>query len=210
MRGHVLNSLRVAAGGFSAAIGGHLVAGFVLPAEAHEVVPGVRGFASLLLHPFIAVETVLLMIGLALIVGAADGRPRLIAAIITLPLGALAGVALQPLLVSVPGLWRLPLGLAFILGAAAAAGRALRLPALIALMLLVALTIAFAVPPERPGLAGRLEVAAAVNAAILLVLLVVAMPRALLNHRHPARLAGQILGAWIVAISLLGIANSFR
>lgn len=179
-------------------------------AEAHEIVPGVTGFASLLLHPFVAVETALLMLGLALVVGSMGRRPPLALGMGVLLVGTSAGVLLQPSAILVPGLWHLPLILALTLGTAAAIGRAVPRSVVIALALLVATAVGIAVPPERPGLVGRAEVVAAVVSAILVTLLVIAVPRAILGHFRPVQLGGQILGAWILAISLLGMTIWFR
>lgn len=179
-------------------------------AVAHEIIPGVTGFASLLLHPFVGVETALLMLGLALVVGAAERRPRPIVVAAILVAGAVVGVLLQPSAILVPGLWRVPLVLALVLGAVAATGWSVPPPALAMLALLVATASGIAVSPERPGVQGRGEAMIAVVAAVLIVLLAVGYPRAWFDRLRPVRLAGQILGAWIVAISLLGMAIWLR
>ena len=180
------------------------------PAEAHEIIPGVTGFPSLLLHPFAAVETVLLMIGLALVVGTAENWRGATPGFVALVAGSIAGVMLQPVSILVPGLWRVPLVLAFILGAVAASGRGLSSLLRIVIVLLVSLALGTAVPPESQSLTGRAEAAAAVVLAILVSMLVIAFPRTVLSRFYPVRLAGQVLGAWIVAISLLGMAVWFR
>ncbi|MGD9805324.1 MAG: hypothetical protein AB7E81_02380 [Hyphomicrobiaceae bacterium] len=182
----------------------------VAPAEAHEIIPGVTGFPSLLLHPFVAVETALLMAGLAVVAGVAGRVPPMISGGAAIVIGAMVGVALQSSAVLLPGLWRVPLGLAFILGALAATGWRLPAAGVVGLGLLVAIAIGIAIPPERAGLIGRLEVAAAVVSAILLVILLIAVPRIAFDRLRPVRVAGQILGAWILAIALMGLAISLR
>jgi len=184
--------------------------GLPVPADAHEIIPGVTGFPSLLLHPFAAVETVLLMIGLALVVGAAESWRGTVSGLMALAAGATAGVMLQPVSILVPDLWRMPLVLAFILGVAAASGRALPPLARTVLILLVSLALGTAVPPESSSFDRRAEAAAAAVLAILLGMLVIAVPRAAFGRLYPVRLAGQVLGAWIIAISLLGMAVWFR
>jgi hypothetical protein len=179
-------------------------------AQAHEVIPGVTGFASLVLHPFVAVETALVMIGLALVTGAAESWRGLLFVCAVAIIGAAAGVMLQPWAILVPGLWRLPLLLALLLGTAAALGRAAALPSLFVLAAAVSVVIGLAVPPERPGLIGRLEAVCAVAAAVLIVLLVIAVPRVVLARVRAVQLAGRIAGAWIFAIALLGMAIWFR
>jgi hydrogenase/urease accessory protein HupE len=179
-------------------------------ANAHEILPGVTGFASLLLHPFVAVETVLLMLGLAFVAGATESGRAILLACTVVVIGAGAGVMLQPSAIMVPGIWRLPLLLALVLGTVAATGRSAALPVLFILALLVSVVVGIAVPPERPGFEGRLETIAAVGVAILAVVLVIAVPRALLGRFRIVRLAGQVAGAWIFAIALLGMAIWFR
>jgi hypothetical protein len=179
-------------------------------AQAHEVIPGVTGFASLLLHPFVAVETALVMLGLALVTGAAESWRGLLVVCAVSMIGAAAGVMLQPWAIIAPGLWRLPLLLALLLGTAAALGRAATLPSLLVLAAAASVVIGLAVPPERPGLVGRFEAICAVASAVLIVLLVIAVPRMVLARIWAAQLAGQIAGAWIFAIALLGMAIWFR
>ncbi|MGE0767264.1 MAG: hypothetical protein AB7L90_12430 [Hyphomicrobiaceae bacterium] len=187
-----------------------LTAGLVGSAGAHEILPGVTGFPSLVLHPFVAVETALVLLGFAIVVGAAGLRPPLGWGIVMLAAGAVAGVLLQTAALVVPGLWRLPLVLALCLGAVAATGLAASGWCLAAMSLLVSTAIGVAVPPERPGLAGRAEAAAAVIAAILATVLVVSLPRFALSRFRAVRLAGRVGGAWIMAIALLGLAVLFR
>jgi hypothetical protein len=66
------------------------------------------------------------------------------------------------------------------------------------------------VPPEHPGFSGRLEAVAAVASAVLAVLLAIAVPRVALARFRIVQVTGQIAGAWIFAIALLGIAIWFR
>lgn len=180
------------------------------PAQAHEVLPGLTGFPSLLLHPFVTVETTLLMIGLALVIGMGERGRSLVPLGAALLLGAAVGVLLQPEAVLWPGLWRAPLALSLVLGGLAAWGRPLPSPVTVTLVLAVAVVIGVGLPPERPGLIGRFEAATAVVFAILLGVLLISTPRAILGRFQPVPLAGQVLGAWIVAIALLGMAIWFR
>jgi len=179
-------------------------------AEAHEIIPGVTGFASLLLHPFVAVETALVMVGLALVTGAAESWRGLIFVCVIVLVGACAGVMLQPSAVLVPGLWRLPLLLALLLGIVAALGRSTAPSVLFVPAVAVSVVVGLAVPPEHPGFSGRLEAVAAVASAVLAVLLVIAVPRVALARFRIVQVTGQIAGAWIFAIALLGIAIWFR
>ena len=192
-----------------AAVVGALEAG-ARPASAHEIVPGVSGFASLLLHPFVAVDMALVMAGFALVVGAVKRRPPVVAGIAAVIVGSLVGVSMQPWALSVPGLWRWPLLLACGLGGLGASGVALRAGALLALGFCSAATIGLGVPPERPGWAGTVEVAAAASVALSVALFALALPRAVLGRHAAVRIAGQVGGAWCVAIAGLGLAVALR
>jgi hypothetical protein len=169
----------------------------------------VTGFASLVLHPFVAVETILVIAALALAVGATE-RPALVL-FATLPAaaGAMLGAALQVEALLWPGLWRLPLVVGLALGMVAASGRSGGTWESLAIAFIAATTIGLGVTAEAPGLAGRFEAGAAAAAAVVLGLIVIALPRALLHH-VVARLAGRVAGAWIVAIAALGLAVSLR
>ena len=179
-------------------------------ASAHEIVPGVSGLVSVMLHPFVTVDTVLVMVGLALVVGAARSRPAVPAGIASVLAGALAGVVIQPWALTVPGLWRWPLVVSVVLGALAAWGVSIGARALLMIGFLASLVVGLGVPPERPGWSGNLEVAAAVSLAVLTTLLVVALPRAGLGRYGAVRVAGRVVGAWCVAIASLGLAIALR
>jgi hydrogenase/urease accessory protein HupE len=182
----------------------------VSSASAHEIVPGLRGFPSLLLHPFVAVEMVLIMVGLALAAGASGPQMPLAAGMVAVMLGSLAGAVAQPSALTVPGLWRGPLVLALGLGALVATGRSLGRSVLVALGFVAAIAIGLGVPPERVGWVGKVEVAGAAAAAIAVTLLALALPRAKFADHAPVRIATRIAGAWCVAIASLGLATGLR
>jgi len=182
----------------------------VSSASAHEIVPGLRGFPSLLLHPFVAVEMVLIMVGLALVTGASAPRMPLATGTVAIMLGCLAGAMAQPSALTVPGLWRGPLVLAVGLGALVATGKSLGRGTLLALGLVAAVAIGLGVPPERPGWIGKVEVAGAAALAIVVTLLALALPRARFADHAPVRIASRIAGAWCIAIASLGLATALR
>jgi hypothetical protein len=182
----------------------------VSSASAHEIVPGLRGFPSLLLHPFVAMEMVLIMVGLALVAGASASRIPLAAGMVAVMLGSFAGALAQPSALTVPGLWRGPLVLAVGLGALAATGRSLGRGTLLSLGLAAAIAISLGVPPERAGWVGKVEVAGAAAVAIVVTLLALALPRAKFSDHAPVRIAGRIAGAWCIAIASLGLAAALR
>lgn len=182
----------------------------VSTASAHEVVPGLRGFPSLLLHPFVAVDMLLIMVGLALVAGASAHRMPLAVGMAVVMLGSFLGAMAQPSALAVPGLWRGPLVVAALLGALAASGTELGRIALLSLGLATAIVIGLGVPPERGSWLGKLEVAGATSVAIVVTFLALALPRAVFAGHAPVRIAGRIAGAWCLAIASLGLASTLR
>lgn len=177
------------------------------PSAAHVLVPGVSGLASLVLHPFASVETLLVIVAAAIAVGASEHPRMLWTAAVAGLVGGTLGALLQASALAWPGLWRLPLVVAAALGAMAALGRTPGPAGSAAAACLAAATLGLGLTPERPGLSGMLEAAVAAAAALALALAAIALPRMLL--RHPvARLAGRIAGAWVLAIAMLGLAAS--
>lgn len=176
---------------------------------AHVLVPGVTGFASLVLHPFAGIETILVIIAATLVVGASE-RPFLLAIVgLAALLGSTLGALLQGVALVWPGFWRLPLVVAAVFGAAAALARAPGTVASAAVAFLAAATLGLGLTPERPGLAGSLEAAGAATAAMAIGLVAIAVPRMLLPCAG-VRIAGRIAGAWLFAIAVLGLVISLR
>jgi len=178
-------------------------------ATAHEIVPGVTGFASMVLHPFVEIESAMLLLALALAVGATLRPGWLAASCCSALAGAALGIAAQPHLVVWPGLWRLPLVLALLFGSLLASGRALGPIGSTTAAFVVAATVALGAAAERPGLAGKLEVWAAVGVAIIIALVAVGWLAALVR-RWAGGLALRVGGAWIAAIAALGLAAALR
>ncbi|MGE0698482.1 MAG: hypothetical protein AB7O57_05245 [Hyphomicrobiaceae bacterium] len=171
----------------------------------HEIVPGVRGLGSLALHPLVAVDTVLVVLGMALLAGGGE-RPRgLLAGLPAIVLGAVAGVWLQRMALAVPGLWRAPLLVGLGLGLMVASGVAPGWRVTLACWLVSASVVALAVPPEHAGLAGRAEAVAAVTAVLGAAMALVALPRAAISSPL-LRIGARVAGAWIAAIAVLGLA----
>jgi hypothetical protein len=180
-----------------------------LPALAHEIVPGVMGFASLVLHPFTAVETILVIGALAFAVGSTECPALVPLCCLPAVAGGMLGAALQVEALLWPGLWRLPLFMGLALGAFAASGRSAGTWGSLAITFIAAATVGLGVIPEEPGLTGRLKAGAAAAVAIIVGLIVLALPRTFLRHAI-ARLATRVVAAWIVAIAALGLSVSLR
>lgn len=179
------------------------------PAAAHEIWPGAPGVVSMLLHPFMTPEIVLVMAGLALLVGANERRATVLLCAPLIVAGVAIGLASQVPLLAFPGLWWWPMIVASWLGLVVASGvRVGRVATLIA-ALLAAVTVGLGVPRERPFVSGALEAWAGVTLALLVVLALFSVPRA--SAHHPlVRIAARIAGAWISAITMLGLAAAMR
>lgn len=161
-----------------------------------------------MLHPFFLSQQLLCLVALCLIAGRAGMRPLplLLAAFI-------AGMAVAAVAkATLPGLalfWRAPLVAAASSGAALAAFP--RLPPWVA-ALLAACTgaaIAMDVAPEWPGVSGLAwTVAATAASAILLAGL--AGPVLALAERRFGPVPPRVAGAWLLAISAMNLALTYR
>ncbi len=173
------------------------------------MIAGITGVWSQALHPFFGVETVLIMVGLACVLG---GQRR----VTTVGLGALAsmagaliGLAAQSSLLTVPGLWRLPLAVALALGGTAAVNVPLGCLGAMTISLVAGATLGLGLVPDGVGVWARVEVWIGCVLAMAAVLAVVAAPAALC----PAWVVGlalRVAGSWIVAIATLGLALTLR
>ena len=179
------------------------------PAAAHVLMPGVSGLGSLVLHPFAGIESVLVLAALAAVVGASERLALVWLSCLAALVGGMLGALAQRDAILVPGLWRLPLVVAGTVGGAAALGWRPRLWSGLAVAFLAAVTIGAGLTPEKAGLIGMVEAGIAAAIATAIVLLAVALPRALARHRA-VHLAGRIVGAWVLAIAMLGLSISLR
>lgn len=195
--------------GWLATAAGLLAPLLVPPVAAHEIIDGVTGFASLVLHPFAGVETVLVIAALTIVVGASERPTLVLVCVLPVVAGAMLGSVLQREAVLWPGLWRLPLVTAIVLAVFAASPRRAAIPGALGSAFIAAVIVGLGLIPENPGLAGRLEAGAAAAAALVLGLVVVAWPRSLFGHPI-ARLAGRVVAAWIAAIAAMGLAVTLR
>ena len=92
-----------------------LLSGGIEPARAHDLIPGVGGFAGRILHPFIIIEHLLCLIMAALIAGL-YGPGSLWRSLAVLIGGVLAGFLSQAVIPIIEQLWMLPLAAALITG----------------------------------------------------------------------------------------------
>ena len=179
------------------------------PAAAHVIIDGVSGFASLVLHPLVTVDTVLVMVAAALVVGATERARLVMVCLFPALAGGMAGSFLQVQALEWPGLWRLPLAVALLLGVLAMTGWRIGSGVGVGTVVVAALTMGLGLIPESIGVAGRAETGAAAGTAIILALVVISVPRAAMQH-PVVQIAGRVIGAWIVAIAALGLTASLR
>lgn len=178
-------------------------------AAAHEIVPGVSGLASAILHPFVTAEIVLVMVALALLVGAEGWSRALALCAPIIATGAAIGLRLQTALLALPALWMWPMVWAGLLGLLLASGlRIGRWPTL-GLAFVSAVTVGLGVPRERPFLSGAIEAWGGATLAMLILAVALALPWAAFESAL-ARSARRVAGAWIAAIAALGLAAALR
>lgn len=173
-------------------------------AEAHEIIPGVTGIASLALHPFVAVDLALVVVATALLAAGRGNLPALATAAAVVCLAAVPGLLLQPHVVAVPGLWRWPLAIAALSGAWLATGVAPPRPVLAVAALACGLCLGIGVPPERSGPGGLTEAALGIALAVTASFAALGVPR-LLFSGPLAALAPRIAGSWISAIAVMAL-----
>ena len=164
----------------------------ISPAEAHEIIPGLRGFPSLLLHPFVGADTLLVLVGVSLAFATQRQGVAVGLALAAIVAGAIAGVVLQHGGLLAAGI-ELTRGLGLILAFATSA------------------TVALGTPRERLGVAGDLEVALATIVATGAVLVLGAGPlRALRRRAVAADIGCRVVGAWVAAIAALAFAAGMK
>lgn len=184
------------------------------PAAAHQIVPGVTGFPSLMLHPLASADTTLCLLAAGLLIGLRGPlRPVLGAA--ALAAGVALGAASQlvftgalPSLVFVV-LLNLPLGLAGLGGVLVATAPRLGPVGLAAALVALAAMIGMLLLPEAPGIAGLAEAAAGALLGAVLAAALVAVPVRLVGARFgtvPAR----VVGSWLAAVAIFMLALSLR
>ncbi|MBS0241659.1 MAG: hypothetical protein JSS20_05735, partial [Proteobacteria bacterium] len=160
-------------------------------------------------HAFATIETALVMIAAALFCGAAEQPRNLGLCLAAGAIGIAAGLHAMPYVSLWPGLWRFPLVLALLAGAIVAVGSKPFVAAQLAISVVAGGVLGIAATPGGPGLIRLAEAWAAAVIAFTLAMTCFAWPRATFGYRA-VRLGARILGAWIMAISALGLAAPGR
>lgn len=184
------------------------MAAFPGPADAHEIVPGVGGFAGLMLHPLLLPEQAFCLFASVLLASRVDSR-EIVWCIGALAAGMLFGRVVILLLPGLRQIWYLPMVAAILAGMTVATFGALPRTVALTGIFLLAATGAIGILPETGG---RGALRDAVVAAVLtngLALLVLALPLTFATG-HWAMLAIRAMGAWLAALALLFLAFAWR
>lgn len=188
-----------------------LLAALVLvapPAAAHEVLPGVDGFAGELLHSLAAPELLLCIVAAGIVAGRLGWRD-LPWSLGVLAGAMLAGKAAQILAPQIAMFWRAPAIVTLAAGVAIAAFPAMPRSAGLALAALLGFVVAVGVPAEEPGPAGVVRALSAAMTVSALLAAAIAAPVSIVERRFGG-VGPQIAGAWIAAIAAMNLALSFR
>jgi urease accessory protein len=167
------------------------------PANAHGTLPGGGGFAAGLTHPFIAVEHLLVLLGL----GAVLGRQGVRGPVVGLLCGLIAGLAVT--LLQLGGLQPAILILALVMGAVLAAA----IPVGPTIRMALAITSGFLVGADTDGAAGppaTIAFAGVTFGVLLIVLNAMALAQYGANRLNGVPL--RVAGSWIAAATILVLA----
>jgi len=178
-------------------------------AQAHEILPGVGGFPSMVLHPILTLDLLLCLLAMGLLTSGQIGL-SLLFGLLAATAGICIGHLIKGWILQLYGVWRLPLisaGLAGLL--VAAVGTSVRPAWSLLAAWLLGMVVGIGTQADRPGAIGILEALGGGAVAAALVMLVIRLPVAYLKH-PPAQVMARVLGAWIAAISLMVLALSFR
>ncbi|MFZ1813878.1 MAG: HupE/UreJ family protein [Rhizobiaceae bacterium] len=180
-----------------------LIALMTAPAMAHELVPGVSGFAGQMLHPILITEQLILLGAMALVAGRMKGM--FVQAALAFVAGIAVGKAAHLAIPWLPLFWYVPLALVLLAGLAVASlpGISVRLGA--GLIFLLAGALSIDIIPDQPEPASLGVAVAATLASGLLFLLLVGLPLQKVESRW-GKVVIRVAGAWLAAIALLNLA----
>lgn len=178
------------------------------PALAHEVVPGVTGFAGLMLHPILLPEQAMCLAGFLLVTGRMAREDFLVAFT-----AMLAGLAIgKALNIAAPGLstfWYMPAVLALIAGLSVATFARIRAVLGVFLVFLLSFFLSVAIVPETPTMNGVYTAVFAAMATSTIAMLLVGYPLTYVKSRWGGILI-RVGGAWLAAIAALFLAFAIR
>ncbi|GIL01082.1 MAG: hypothetical protein BroJett030_09810 [Alphaproteobacteria bacterium] len=189
----------------AAAIASWLVA--AVPAAAHEAIPGVTGFAALMLHPLVIAEQLLLVLAAALVAGRMPAAAFASAAFAFIA-GLMAGKGAHLAVAWLSAYWYAPLVAALIAGLAVAGLRAIAPLFGVAMVFALAFVLSVGIVPDEPTGAGLVKAVAAAGLTGLAILLVVGLPLTRVRGFRGS-VAVRVAGAWIGAIALINLALAY-
>lgn len=182
------------------------------PAAAHGTLPGGSGFAAGFVHPFVAVEHLLLLAGFGIVMGRQSRRRPLIGLLAGLCAGFGAGMWGIVAVLAMP-LLPVILMLALVTGGLLAANLRLSAPALMGLAALVGLVVGADTDgpggPGGPGDAATLIACAGTVTGVLAIVLN-AMAGAQYGSGRLSGIPLRVAGSWIAAAALLILAFLLR
>jgi hypothetical protein len=179
----------------------------ITSSAAHEVIPGVTGFPSMILHPMLS-DLMLCLLAAGVLAGQQE-RLGLVVGLKVVTAGLIVGYFSQRPVTQFYGLWRLPLLAAALAGIVIAIGCQLdRMPSTI-LIGALATIVGLGISPERPGSFGVPEAVGGSIVAAGIVLLVCGWPVARLRW-HWVQVLARVGGAWIASIAMMVLSLSLR
>ena len=182
--------------------------GIYAPLAAHDLIPGVGGFAGRVLHPFIIVEHFLCLLVAALIAGAYVGKP-IWRSILVLAGGSILGFSAQAVIPIIDILWMLPLAAAVLAGLVVLAAPHLATAVWLGFIFALGFAVGLETDPEGVFLIDRVRTLGGLIAAGVIVLLAIGGPLSSTNLAWVKSLV-RIAGSWITAIATMVLALNFQ
>jgi urease accessory protein len=176
------------------------------PAAAHGTLPGANGFAAGFVHPFVAVEHLLLLMGLGILIGRQFTRRPLIGLLMGLCAGFGAAMLAAAAILTVP-LLPMILTLALVIGGLLAANCRLNGVTLISFSGLVGLVVG--ADTDGPGDASALIVYGGTLMGVMAIVLN-AMAAAQFGAGRLNGIPLRVAGSWIAAAAVLILAFLLR
>ena len=189
------------------------LAGFVLLANsqlvlAHDVIPGVSGFAGRVLHPFIITEHMLCLI-LAGFIAGLYGPLSLWKSLGILVAGLLVGFTSQLIIPIIDVIWMLPLASAVLAGLLVLSAPPLAIRVWLAIIFALGFAVGLETDPEGAFVIDWVQTLAGLMVAGALLLVLLGWPLGNASQSWVGIVA-RVVSSWIVAIAVLVLALNFN
>ena len=173
---------------------------------AHDVIPGVSGFAGRVLHPFIITEHMLCLILVGFIAGL-YGPLSLWKSLGILVAGLLFGFASQLIIPIIDVIWMAPLAMAMLAGLLVLTAPPLGVGVWLVIIFALAFVVGLETDPEGAFVIDWVQTLAGLMVAGALLLVLLGWP--LRNASQPwVSIVARVVSSWIVAIAVLVLALS--